>query len=90
MIEALKGTEAMNKMGGRFKLSALIQKRMLELMQGGRPLIEDTEGKTAMEIVDRRNPAQQDRDGFRGPRHHRTAQAVTGQAPWRRTFRDWN
>lgn len=51
MIEALKGTEAMNKMGGRFKLSALIQKRMLELMQGGRPLIEDTEGKTAMEIA---------------------------------------
>ncbi len=51
MIEALKGTEAMNKMGGRFKLSTLIQKRMLELMQGGRPLIEDTEGKTAMEIV---------------------------------------
>ena len=51
MIEALKGTEAMNKMGGRFKLSALIQKRMLELMQGGRPLIEDTEGKTPMEIA---------------------------------------
>ena len=51
MIEALKGTEAMNKMGGRFKLSALIQRRMLELMQGGRPLIEDTEGKTPMEIV---------------------------------------
>ncbi len=51
MIEALKGTEAMNKMGGRFKLSALIQKRLLELMQGGRPLIEDTEGKTQMEIV---------------------------------------
>ncbi len=51
MIEALKGTEARNKMGGRFKLSALIQKRLLELMQGGRPLIEDTEGKTQMEIV---------------------------------------
>jgi DNA-directed RNA polymerase subunit omega len=51
MIEALKSTEAMNKMGGRFKLSALIQKRLLELMQGGRPLIEDTEGKTQMEIV---------------------------------------
>jgi DNA-directed RNA polymerase subunit omega len=51
MIEALKGTKAMHMMGGRFKLSALIQKRMLELMQGGRPLIDDTEGKTQMEIV---------------------------------------
>lgn len=51
MIEDLKNTEIVNKVGGRFKLSALMQKRMLELMQGARPLIENTEGKTAMEIV---------------------------------------
>ncbi len=51
MIEELKDTAILNKVGGRFKLSALIQKRMLELMEGGRPLIEDTEGKTQMEIV---------------------------------------
>lgn len=51
MIEELKNTEIVNKAGGRFKLSALIQKRMVELMEGGRPLIEDTEGKTPMEIV---------------------------------------
>jgi DNA-directed RNA polymerase subunit omega len=51
MIEDLKGTDIINKVGGRFKLSSLIQKRMLEIMQGARPLIEDTEGKTAMEIV---------------------------------------
>lgn len=51
MIEELKNTDIINKVGGRFKLSALIQKRMVELMEGGRPLIEDTEGKTAMEIV---------------------------------------
>lgn len=51
MIEELKDNEVLNKAGGRFKLSALIQKRMLELMEGGRPLIADTEGKTAMEIV---------------------------------------
>lgn len=51
MIEALKDTTLMAKVGGRFKLSALIQKRMLELMEGGRPLISDTEGKTAIEIV---------------------------------------
>ena len=51
MIEELKNTDIINKVGGRFKLSALIQKRMLELMEGGRPLIEDTEGMTTMEIV---------------------------------------
>ena len=51
MIEELKDNEVLNKVGGRFKLSALIQKRMLELMQGSRPLIEDTEGMTSMEIV---------------------------------------
>lgn len=51
MIEELKDTTILNKIGGRFKLSALIQKRMIELMEGGRPLIEDTEGMTSMEIV---------------------------------------
>lgn len=51
MIEELKDNTILDKIGGRFKLSALIQKRMLELMEGGRPLIEDTEGMTQMEIV---------------------------------------
>ncbi len=51
MIEELKSMEIIDKVGGRFKLSALIQKRMLELMEGARPLIEDAEGKTMMEIV---------------------------------------
>lgn len=51
MIEDLKSTEAVNKVGGRLKLTALIQKRLVELMKGARPLIEDTEGKTQLEIV---------------------------------------
>lgn len=51
MIEQLKSTELINKVGGRFKLTALIQKRLNELMQGSRPLIEDAEGKTQLEIV---------------------------------------
>ena len=51
MIEELKNTDIVNKVGGRFKLSALIQKRMVEIMEGGRPLIENTEGMTPMEIV---------------------------------------
>lgn len=51
MIEELKDTTILNKIGGRFKLSALIQKRMVELMEGGRPLIENTERMSQMEIV---------------------------------------
>ena len=51
MIEELKSTDIVNKVGGRFKLTALVQKRLGELMQGARPLIEDTEGKTQLEIV---------------------------------------
>ena len=51
MIDGLKNTDIVNKLGGKFKLSTLIQKRLLELMQGSRPLIDNTEGKTLMEIV---------------------------------------
>jgi len=51
MIEELKSTELINKVGGRFKLTALIQKRLNELVQGARPLIEDTEGRSMLEIV---------------------------------------
>lgn len=51
MIEELKSTDLINKVGGRFKLTALIQKRLDELIQGSRPLIENSEGKTHLEIV---------------------------------------
>ena len=51
MIEELKSTDIINKVGGKFKLTALIQKRLSELLQGGRPLIEDTKDKTQLEIV---------------------------------------
>lgn len=51
MIDELKSTDLVNKVGGRFKLTALIQKRLAELLSGSRPLIEDTEGKTNLEIV---------------------------------------
>jgi DNA-directed RNA polymerase subunit omega len=50
MIEALKSDEIVNKVGGRFKLTALIQKRMLELMDGARPLV-DRDNLTDLEVV---------------------------------------
>lgn len=40
MLEELKEEEIVNKVGGRFKLSTLIQKRMIALNQGARPLVE--------------------------------------------------
>ena len=51
MIEDLKNIELVKKVGGRFKLTALIQKRLMELMQGSRPLIEDAEGMGQLQIV---------------------------------------
>jgi DNA-directed RNA polymerase subunit omega len=51
MIEDLKSEKIINKTGGKFKLTALVQRRMSELMQGGRPLIKDIENKTMLEIV---------------------------------------
>jgi DNA-directed RNA polymerase subunit omega len=51
MIDELKSEEIVKKVGGRFKLTALVQKRLGELLQGARPLIKDIEGKTMLEIV---------------------------------------
>ena len=50
MIEALMSDELIHKVGGRFRLTSLIQKRWLELLQGSRPLVDPT-GKTEMEVV---------------------------------------
>jgi len=50
MLEALKEEGIVNKVGGRFKLSTLIQKRLVALNAGSRPLVHaNTENK--MEIV---------------------------------------
>jgi len=51
MIDEFKSEAIVNKVGGRFRLTALIQKRLGELLRGSRPLIEDTEGKTLLEIA---------------------------------------
>lgn len=51
MIEALKSDEIVNKIGGRFKLCALIQKRLVEIIDGARPLIERNSGMTDLEVV---------------------------------------
>ncbi len=50
MLEELKEEKIVNKVGGRFKLSTLIQKRMIALNQGARPLV-DSRGADKMTIV---------------------------------------
>jgi DNA-directed RNA polymerase subunit omega len=51
MIEALKSDDIVKKCGGRFKLTALIQRRLKELIvDGARPLV-DRDGRTDLELV---------------------------------------
>jgi DNA-directed RNA polymerase subunit omega len=50
MIERLKDEDVINKVGGRFKLTALIQKRWRELMFGARPFVEPGD-MSPLEIV---------------------------------------
>lgn len=40
MYEELKEEAIVNKVGGRFKLSTLIQKRLVQLNKGSRPLVD--------------------------------------------------
>ncbi len=49
MLDDLKEEGIVNKVGGRFKLSTLIQKRLVALNAGSRPLVEmDTQDKIAI------------------------------------------
>ena len=50
MIESLKHEELIDKVGGRFKFTALVQKRWRELLLDARPMVE--QGKmTPLELV---------------------------------------
>lgn len=50
MLDELKEEYIVNKVGGRFKLSTLIQKRLVALNRGTPPLVE-TVGKPTMATV---------------------------------------
>jgi DNA-directed RNA polymerase subunit omega len=53
MIEALREEEIVKKVGGRFKLSTLIQKRLVQINGGARPLVATKDSKDAnkMQVV---------------------------------------
>ncbi|WP_437187174.1 DNA-directed RNA polymerase subunit omega [Planctomicrobium sp. SH668] len=50
MLNELKEDSLAKKVGGRFKLSTLIQKRLVQLNRGSPPLVE-TQGKPSMATV---------------------------------------
>ena len=50
MIDELREEAIIKKVGGRFKLSTLIQKRLVQLNAGARPLVE-TKNENKMQIV---------------------------------------
>jgi DNA-directed RNA polymerase subunit omega len=51
MLDAFKEEEIVNKVGGRFKLSSLIQKRLVALNRGARPLVEISSGNNIDVVV---------------------------------------
>jgi DNA-directed RNA polymerase subunit omega len=51
MLDELKEEAIVNKVGGRFKLSTLIQKRMVALNTGARPLVEMRTGDKMAIVV---------------------------------------
>jgi DNA-directed RNA polymerase subunit omega len=50
MFDDLKEEHIVNKVGGRFKLSTLIQKRLVQLNRGA-PALVDVQGKPGMQTV---------------------------------------
>lgn len=50
MLDELREEKIVNKVGGRYKLSTLIQKRLIALNNGARPLV-DLKGSDKMAIV---------------------------------------
>jgi len=50
MIEALKSDELAKRCGGPFRLTALVQRRVKELIEGARPLV-DAQNKNLVEIA---------------------------------------
>ncbi|MBI9017639.1 MAG: DNA-directed RNA polymerase subunit omega [Phycisphaerae bacterium] len=50
MIEMIKDEDLIIKVGGNFRLTALVQRRCKEIIEGSRPLV-DTTGLSIIEIA---------------------------------------
>lgn len=51
MIDELREEEIIKKIGGRFKLSTLIQKRLVQLNGGARPLVEPKDENKMQTVI---------------------------------------
>ncbi|MDP7288140.1 MAG: DNA-directed RNA polymerase subunit omega [Phycisphaerae bacterium] len=51
MIEDLRNEDLIKKVGGKFKLTAMIQRRLKEIVHGAKPLLERLDGETDIEVV---------------------------------------
>jgi DNA-directed RNA polymerase subunit omega len=51
MLDDLRDEQIIRKVGGRFRLSTLIQKRLVALNGGSRPLVEVAEGDDRLQVV---------------------------------------
>jgi DNA-directed RNA polymerase subunit omega len=51
MLDDLRDEEIINKVGGRFRLSTLIQKRLVAINGGSRPLVKCEPTEDRMQVV---------------------------------------
>ena len=77
MLEELKEEEIVNKVGGRFKLSTLIQKRLVQLNQGSRALV-NVDAHDKMTIV--LQEIMQDKMATRFSSPHETLDTLSEEA----------
>ncbi len=72
MLSAIKDEQIVNRVGGRFKLASLIQKRWKDLLFGARPMVEPG-NKTLLqiavqEIVEGKVEIDYDKSGIKPPK----------------------
>ncbi|NDG64467.1 MAG: DNA-directed RNA polymerase subunit omega [Planctomycetes bacterium] len=65
MNEALKSDDIVEKVGGRFKFTALIQRRIAELINGARPLVDrDWNREVVSDEISRGSLAEKQHSGL--------------------------
>ncbi len=78
MIDELREEAIINKVGGRFKLSTLIQKRLVALNAGARPLVNSKTDNKMQIVIDE---IMQDKIYLDSQMNVQIAGAEAGQAP---------
>jgi DNA-directed RNA polymerase subunit omega len=85
MIDDLREEEIIKKVGGRFKLSTLIQKRLVQINAGARPLVND-KNENKMQVVI--NEIMQDKIFLDTDLNVQVAAGVKEPSPLEMDFRD--